>query len=97
MKIQVDFIHRLVQRQMFHVIEEIFSYLKDRNLRYCELVSKSWYFAIRNDNIWKKRFERKANTQPHFYRSFLQHAQLQIENSEFFYKKLIWTIWIDTS
>jgi hypothetical protein len=66
MEIQVDIINRLVQHHMIFNARDIFFLLDFRSLRNCELVSKSWYFAIRNDNIWKRRYHREEMKRPHF-------------------------------
>ena len=74
MEIQIDIINRLVQHHMILIARDIFSLLDFRSLRNCELVSKSWYFAIRNDNIWKRRYHREEMKRPHFYQCLEKHA-----------------------
>ena len=74
MEIQVDIINRLVQHPMILIARDIFFLLDFRSLRNCELVSKSWYFAIRNDNIWKRRYHREEMKRPHFYQCLEKHA-----------------------
>ena len=74
MEIQVDIINRLVQHHMILIARDIFFLLDFRSLRNCDLVSKSWYSAIRNDNIWKRRYHRKEMKRPHYYQCLEKHA-----------------------
>lgn len=87
MEEQIDIISRLVQRHMNDIAVKILLYLDISSLRYSELVSKNWYNFIKNDNLWKLRFEKDAKKNPQLYEAILQRGKCELKRL-FLYKRL---------
>ncbi|XP_057380698.1 uncharacterized protein LOC130703098 [Daphnia carinata] len=87
METQLDIINLLVQRHMNDVVAVIFSLLDVESLRNCELVSKTWYVFVRDENVWKRRYKKERKKNPHFHEALYQRGKEQLKKS-FLYKKL---------
>lgn len=85
--IQVDIIYLLVKRKMVDVVEDIFSYFDEDSLRNCEIVSKSWYSAIKNGKFWKNLFKRESNKKK-VLQTYFERNKNKLEENEYHYKKL---------
>lgn len=86
-----DIIDMLVKRQMHLIAEDILSYLDDASLHNCESVSKTWYFVIRNGNLWKRLFKRVQQKRPllqMLHKRRLLESKHQTENDEFVFKRI---------
>lgn len=87
METQLDIINLLIKRHMNDVVEVIFSLLDVESLRHCELVSKTWYVFVRDENLWKRRYEKERKKNPHFHEALYQRGKEQLRRF-FLYKKL---------
>ncbi|XP_045035055.1 uncharacterized protein LOC123475903 [Daphnia magna] len=79
METQLDIINLLIKRHMNDVVAVIFSLLDVESLRHCELVSKTWYVFVRDENLWKRRYEKERKKNPALPRSPLSTWQRTIK------------------